>query len=147
MKKTLRQFTASASLLLLNAGQVMAQNTGSGEGDESADIFGTINAPKGVDRYGSATEGGLILFVSNIIRISTVVAGIWVMFNFIVAGWKYISSTGDNKAPAEASEMMTHSLIGLAIIVGAYTLAALVGLLFFGDATYIINPKLTGAPA
>jgi hypothetical protein len=110
-------------------------------------IFGTIEAPQGVSQYNLAADGGigLIFFASNIIRVATVVAGVWVMINFILAGWKYITAAGDSKAPAEASQMMTNSLIGLAIIVGAYTLAAVIGLVFFGDAGYIINPQLRGA--
>ena len=35
--------------------------------------------------------------------------------------------------------------IGLAIIVGAYTLAAIIGLIFFGDATFILSPELYSA--
>jgi hypothetical protein len=115
-------------------------------GGETESVFGTIEAPAGVDRYNLAGEGdiGLITFISNLIRVATVVAGVWVMINFILAGWKYIMSSGDSKAPGEASQMMTNSLIGLAIIVGAYTIAAIIGLIFFGDASFIINPQLRG---
>jgi hypothetical protein len=110
------------------------------------DIFGTIEPPAGVEKYDAASGGksGLILFLSNIIRIGTVVAGIWVMVNFILAGWTYITSSGDAKAHGEASNKMTYSLIGIAIIVGAYTLAAVIGLVIFGDAGYILNPQFTG---
>lgn len=121
-------------------------NEGAGEND----IFGTIDAPAGVAKYNTAALGetgsdiGLILFLSNIIRIATVVAGIWVMINFILAGWSYITSAGDSKAATDASAKMTNSLIGLAIIIGSYTLAAIIGLVFFGDASYILNPQITG---
>jgi hypothetical protein len=86
----------------------------------------------------------LLLFASNGIRLATTVAGVWVMLNFILAGWKYITSSGDSKAHTDASHMMTNSVIGLAIIVGSYTLAAIIGLVFFGDAAYILNPKIQG---
>ncbi|NCN45612.1 MAG: hypothetical protein COU63_03695 [Candidatus Pacebacteria bacterium CG10_big_fil_rev_8_21_14_0_10_36_11] len=111
-----------------------------------SNVFGTIKAPAGVAKYNAASGGGIgiILFVSNGIRIATVVAGVWVMLNFILAGWKYITSSGDTKAHTEASSMMTNSVMGLAIIVGSYTVAAIFGLIFFGDATYILNPKLEG---
>ncbi|MFH2118382.1 MAG: hypothetical protein ABII10_01450 [Candidatus Paceibacterota bacterium] len=109
-------------------------------------VFGTIEAPAGVDRYNAAAEGGigLIIFVSNLIRLATVIAGIWVMITFILAGWEYIISSGDSKGVTKAAAMMTNSLIGLALIVGAYTIAAIIGLILFGDATYIINPTLKG---
>lgn len=112
-----------------------------------ADIFGKISAPAGVDKY-NAKAGvggiGLILFVSNLIRLTTVVAGIWVFINFIMAGWIYITSSGDASAHAKVSSKMTMSIMGLMIIVGAYTIAALLGLIIFGDASYILNPKLKG---
>ncbi|MFZ5438294.1 MAG: hypothetical protein ACOZAK_04560 [Patescibacteria group bacterium] len=111
---------------------------------QGSSIFGTIKPPAGVDKYGDIQSGGLLLFASNGIRLATTVAGVWVMLNFILAGWKYITSSGDSKAASEASTMMTNSIIGLAIIVGSYTLAAIAGLVFFGDATYILNPKITG---
>jgi hypothetical protein len=110
----------------------------------STSIFGTINPPAGVDKYGGVEEGGLVLFISNGIRLVTTVAGIWVMLNFLLAGWKFITDSGSSKAQTEASTMMTNSIIGLAIIVGSYTIAAIAGLVFFGDASYILNPKIQG---
>lgn len=115
--------------------------------EEAAGIFGTITKPEGVAKYDLAagdSQMGLILFLSNIIRIATVVAGIWVMINIILAGWTYITSNGDAKANSDAASKISFSLIGLAIIVGSYTLAALVGLIFFGDASYILSPTITG---
>lgn len=148
MKKIIKSALLAANTLALSATSALAAVEGplgpAGSPPEETDAFGTIEAPQGVAAYGSLAEGGLLLFVSNIIRLSTVVAGIWVMFNFILAGWKYITSAGDSKAPSEAASMMNNSLIGLAIIVGAYTIAAIIGLVFFGDPSYIINPQITG---
>lgn len=111
------------------------------------DIFGKIDAPAGVAKYNSAPGAnglGIMLFVSNIIRLSTIIAGIWVMINFILAGWIYITSADDKSAGAKVSEKMTYSVMGLAIIVGAYTIAAILGLILFGRADYILNPTLKG---
>lgn len=111
------------------------------------DIFGSINPPAGVDKYNSQAGAGgigIMIFISNIIRLSTILAGIWVFINFILAGWIYITSAGDKGASTKVSEKMTMSVMGLMIIVGAYTVAAILGLVIFGDASYIINPKLKG---
>lgn len=111
------------------------------------DIFGTINAPKGVAEYNDqagSQVGGLMIFFSNIIKISAVFAGIWVMINFILAGWIYITSSGDSNAASKVSSKLNMSLIGIMLIVGAYTIAALIGLIIFGDVNYIINPTLIG---
>jgi hypothetical protein len=116
-------------------------------GDDVDGVFGTIQPPAGVAQYdASAGSGqtGLIVFLSNIIRIGTVVAGIWAMANFILAGWSYVTSSGDPKAHTDAMAKITFSVVGIVIIVGAYTLAAIVGLVVFGDATYILNPRFTG---
>ena len=146
MKKITRSLLFAFQAFVLSSSKVFAAfEEDPGFPGGKPDIFGTIKTPPGIAAYGDLEGGGLLLFISNIIRISTVIAGIWVMINFILAGWKYITSAGDSKAPSEAASMMNHSLIGLAIIVGAYTIAAVIGLIFFGDATYIISPKFTGA--
>ncbi len=109
-------------------------------------LFGTIEPPVGVDKYQDQIgpgEIGIILFVSNLIRLVTIVAGIWTMLNFILAGWLYITSSGDSDTGSKVSTKMINSVMGFAIIALSYTIAALVGLLIFGDASYIINPQLT----
>lgn len=126
------------------SGGTTTGTAGSGE-----DVFGTIDAPVGVAKYNAAAGEngiGLITFISTIIRIATIVAGVWVMFNFILAGWTYITSNGDSKANSDVVNKITYSVIGLVIIVASYTLAALVGLVLFGDAGYILNPSFTGVP-
>jgi hypothetical protein len=110
---------------------------------QNSDPFGTIVAPAGVERYDQAAGGiGLLLFMSNLIQIATVVAGVWVMFNFITAGYMYVTSNGDSGIHGKVSSKLTQSVIGLVIIVAAYGIAALVGLLMFGDATYFLNPDI-----
>ena len=108
--------------------------------------FGTIEPPAGVAEYQRQVGDGnigVILFLSNMIRLVTVVAGIWTMLNFIMAGWIYISSAGDSSAGEKVSTKMTNSVIGLAIVALAYTLAGLVGYLIFDDPSYILKPELT----
>jgi hypothetical protein len=145
--KKINRFLLSISLFLASTSVVKAVSTapsppsGSSTGNS---VFGTIQPPAGVDKYGGVEEGGLILFISNGIRLVTTVAGIWVMLNFLLAGWKFITDSGSSKAQTEASTMMTNSIIGLAIVVGAYTIAAIAGLVFFGDASYILNPQIQG---
>ncbi len=117
------------------------------EAATQTDIFGKIEAPAGVDKYNAQAGAGgigLILFFSNMIRFATVIAGIWVFINFILAGWTYITSSGDAGAHKKVSEKLTMSMMGIMIIVGAYTIAALIGLIVFGDAKYILSPTLKG---
>ncbi len=105
-------------------------------------IFGAVEVPPGVDKF-TAGPQGLIQFASNLIKLITVVAGIYGLFNIIAAGYTYLSSGGNAKATEQAMNQLNYSLIGLMIIVGSFTITALISLLLFGDATYILNPKLT----
>ena len=117
---------------------------------QSQSIIGTVTAPLGVSTYNtapgasSAVPGGfgLLVFVSNIIKLATIVAGIWVLFNLITAGYIYITSQGDTNAANKVKDQITSSVLGLVVIIGAYTVIALVSLFLFGDAGFILNPKL-----
>ncbi len=113
--------------------KVFAQGTGG--------IVGTIKNPL---TYGSATGGGLILFLTNIIRVFFVVAGILAFLNFTIAGFQYMTAAGDSKALQAAWDRIWQSLLGLILIVGSFALAALFGFLIFGDPGFILNPKIYG---
>ncbi|MGD9129402.1 MAG: hypothetical protein PVJ09_02870 [Candidatus Woesebacteria bacterium] len=107
-------------------------------------LGGKIKPPPGVEKYNVGGRIGIIVFISNLIKVATVVAGIWVLINVILAGWKYITSSGDSKAHGEVSSKITYSIIGLVIIVLAYTITALISLIIFGDAGFILNPQIEG---
>ncbi len=104
-------------------------------------VVGTITNPL---TYGSATGGGLILFLTNIIRVFFVVAGILAFLNFIIAGFQYMTAAGDSKALQSAFDRIWQSLLGLILIMGSFALAALFGFLIFGDPGFILNPKIYG---
>lgn len=107
-----------------------------------ANPFGTITKPPGVENFGGAGEIGILVFLSNLLQLGTVIAGLWVLLNFILAGFEYISSQGDSGAHAKVREKITNSVIGLIIIAVAYTLVAVIGLILFGSASYFLNPTL-----
>lgn len=115
-----------------------------------ADIFGSIVPPAGVSKYDAEAAGsggglGLMIFFSNIVKLMTIVAGLWVFVNFLLAGWSIVTGSGDSGATKKAYDKILYSVIGLVIIVGSYTLIALVSLLLFGKADFILNPTITGA--
>jgi len=109
------------------------------------DIIGQVSPPPGVAAFNDASGGdiGIFAFLSLLIRVGTVVAGIYVLYNFFMAGFEYITA-GDGKGGANARDKMTNSIIGLVIIVAAYTIIGLLGLIFFDNATYFINPQICG---
>lgn len=112
---------------------------------EGQEAIGTVVKTPGLDRFDTAAGGiGIMLFVSTLIQVATIVAGIWVLFNLIFAGYTYLTSSGDSSAHGKVRDSISMSIIGLIIIVIAYSVIGIIGLLFFGDAGFIINPQVTG---
>jgi hypothetical protein len=113
-------------------------------------VFGSINKPVGVERFGGAGEIGLLAFISLLIKIFSVIAGLLTFFNFIIAGYTYLTAEGNPKAHEEVKNRLTYSIIGIVLIVSAYTITALISLIFFGNASFILNPTIaapgSGAP-
>lgn len=140
--KTLTRIALAFSLLiasiLVSPAAAFAQDS----------VFGKVDAPPGVQQYNDQVGGengiGLILFMSNLIRIATIIAGIIVFVNFILAGYSYISSDGSAKVNEEVKNKLTYSVIGLLLIVASYTIIAIISLLLFGRADFILNPTITG---
>ncbi|PIY79620.1 MAG: hypothetical protein COY81_01655 [Candidatus Pacebacteria bacterium CG_4_10_14_0_8_um_filter_43_12] len=116
----------------------------------AADDFGigTIDTPPGVNVYQQAAQDntgadiGIIYFVSNLIKIFAVLAGVWTLFNVILAGYIYLNSSGDAGSHQKVQTQITNSVIGLLFIVLSFTIGGLIGFIFFGDAMFILSPKL-----
>jgi hypothetical protein len=110
-------------------------------------LFGTIDNPlkKLGSSYGDVTETtGPVFFLSNVIRLITVGAGIFAFINLIISGIDYIGSSGNKEVTGRAIQRINMSLIGLVLIVGANALAAILGMLLFGEWDAILNPKIYG---
>ncbi len=128
---------------------LIAQAPGTNTGAD-ADLFGTLTPPAGVTAFDAAAGGGenigLIIFISNLLQVATIIAGVWVLFQLILAGYQYITANGDTGAHNKVKDRVTMSLLGLAIIVASYTVAGVIGLIFFGNAAFILNPQLPTPP-
>lgn len=109
--------------------------------------FGAIDNPfKTIsnDGYESLEAGGLTTFISNIIKFAITAAGLFAFVNMIIAGWTYLGSNGQPETIAAAWRRMYMSLIGLAVMVASFAIAAIAGQLLLGDWTAILNPKIYG---
>jgi hypothetical protein len=112
-------------------------------------IFGKITNPLNTlnsSGYGdlNGTGGGLTAFLSNIIKFITIIAGLFALFNLVSAGIGYISSGGDPKGIEDAKNRIFMSLIGLVIIVAAFSITAIISKLLFGEYWILINPQIYG---
>lgn len=81
-------------------------------------------------------------FITPIIILLIALAGIWALIQFVLGGFGYITAAGDPKKVQEAQSKLMHSIIGLVIIAASFVLAALIGAIFFGSATFILNPTI-----
>lgn len=107
----------------------------------SANPFGTIGKPAGLtlpDQPGPAF-GKLIQFG---LRALIVGAGIYALFNLVLAGYSFMSAGDDSKKVSGAWSQIYQTIIGLAFAAGAFVVASLVGQLIFGRADFLLTPSI-----
>lgn len=124
-------------ILNLFSTKVFAQET-------PEEIVGEIAVPRGVDVYtdASGADIGIIFLISNLIRFFIILAGIWIIINFILAGYQYITGGGKSDVHSKVKDRFTMSAIGFVIMIAAYAIAALVGLIIYGDPSFILSPTI-----
>ena len=94
--------------------------------------LGTLKGlgPLGFEGETITKEGAFTLFnntISIIIGLLTVIAGIWFLFQVIIAGFQWLSSSGDKASIENARNKLTHSVIGLVIVVMAFAIISIIG--------------------
>ena len=105
-------------------------------------IFGKITQPEALKNFGGVEEGGIGKFLNLILQVLIIVAGIYALFNLVLAGYAFMSAGDDPKKMAGAWQKIWQTLLGLAFAAGAFVLAAIFGQLIFGDPSFILNPKI-----
>ena len=109
-------------------------------------LVGKVRVPEGVSLINTEVgqdQIGILLFASKLIQIITVIASIWAVVNVILAAYQYLSGGGKAENHSKVNNILTMSVTGLIIIVATYTIAGLIGSIFFGNAMYIIKPTIT----
>lgn len=101
--------------------------------------FGTIDAPSFYAKFDGGNVGGIGILVNIIIRSLIVIASIYTVFNLVLAGYWYLSAAGDSKRISEASSKIWQSVIGVVVAGGAVMLAGLIGKIFFGNSSAILD--------
>ena len=101
-------------------------------------IFGNIENPTS---YDSVKGQGLFTFLSNIFKFAAVAGGIYMIVQLIMAGFDYISASGDAKKTEAAWSKIWQSLLGMVIISAAFIIAGLIGRFTGID---ILNPQIQG---
>ncbi len=75
----------------------------------------------------SNPETQLGKFISTIINTITVIAGLAFILYFVIAGLKWITSSGDKARAEEAKTELTQTAIGLIIVAVSYFIVGIVG--------------------
>ena len=90
----------------------------------------TIGVPGGIGPLAEKLDQpGSILanIISMAIGVMTLGAAIWFLFQVIIAGYNYLNAGADKERLVNAGRRLTNAIIGLVIVVAAYTLIALMG--------------------
>lgn len=107
-----------------------------------AGVFGSINNPL-QSGYGDVNPG-LPNFISNVVKVIFIAAGLYAFFNLMIAGITYITANGDKGKLENALYSINMSLIGLVILAGAAIITGIVSFLLYNDATAILRPNIVG---
>jgi len=105
---------------------------------QAAGIFGSISNPT---KYASTNGEGLFVFLGNILKLVGTIAGIYMIVQFIMAGYGYLAANGDVKKTEAAWAMIWQSVLGMVIIASAFVLASIIQRI---TGIQIISPTIYG---
>lgn len=122
-------FTLVLTVLMateLTSSILAAEGLGCGEG------FGPIaeflcGISSNPETGGAVVGERLNSLLSGILGFLTIVASLYFAFQFIMAGFQYISAGGDKAKTEEAQKKITNSLIGIILVVGAWVILGVIG--------------------
>lgn len=101
--------------------------------------FGNVAPPAGVDQFNGGDVAGVPMLLNIIFKTLITIASIMAVINLIMAGYWFISASGDPKRVHDAWAKIWQSLLGLAVAAGAFIIAGVAGRLIFGDANAILR--------
>jgi len=104
--------------------------------------FGNVAPPATIANLGSVQGGGFGRFLQMILYVLIAAAGIYALINFILAGYAFLSAGDDPKKIEGAWGKIWQTIIGLVVVAGAFVIAALIGTLVFGNASFILSPTI-----
>lgn len=105
-------------------------------------IIGSVNQPSVLSRFGNVETGGIGIFLNLILNILVVGGGVFSLFNFVLAGYAFLSAGDDPKKIQGAWAKIWQSVLGLVFIAGSFVLAAIFGWLIFGDYDALLRPVI-----
>ena len=107
--------------------KIIALDLGQIGGDKGLGPFGNI----GANSDSTAGLVGITNIISSVVGFMTIAAGVWFLFQLLFAGYEWMTAGGDTKRIGGSRDRIVHAFIGLVIVVGAWSMLAVVGQ-FFG---------------
>lgn len=108
------------------------------------DPFGIVYRPDEVPF--DLRQGGIGRILNIFIYILIIGGGIYALFNFILAGYAFLGAGDDPKKIESAWAKIYQSIIGLVFMAGSFVIAAIIGMILFGNARFILSPTIPTAP-
>ena len=132
--KKISKYLTGILILLSNAKPAFAQSSkGLGCGGGLGEIGKLLCGVSSIATVGTRLNSVL----SGIIGFLTIIAALWFLIQFIIAGYNFINAGGDKGRATEAKEKITNAIVGLLIVVAAWVIVAVIGKLLGLE---ILNP-------
>lgn len=104
--------------------------------------FGAITQPASLNNLGTTPGPAIGRLIQIGLRGLIVVAGVYALFNLVLAGYSFMSAGEDSKKIAGAWAQIWQTMLGLSVAAGSFTLAAIFGQLIFGDWNFLLMPTI-----
>ncbi len=105
-------------------------------------VIGTIPPPSPLAKFGPVQAGGIGTFINLLVDIIIVAAGLYALFNLLLAGYAFMSAGDDPKKMAAAWGKIYQTVLGLVVVAGAFVLAAIFGWLIYGNFNALLKPSI-----
>ncbi len=110
-------------------------------------MFGEIKSPfptLAPGKYSGDEGQGLYQILQNLLLFVIVIAGLFMFWNIIQAGFMFLSAGSESKNITKAWDKIWQSLVGLLIVAASFILAGIFGYLIFGDVTALLQFRIFG---
>lgn len=108
--------------------QLLADGTSLGTFEPPSEAFGFEVGGSAETGFQAATTLEKVLSIA--LGGITIVAGVYLLFVFVIAAFNWLSAGGDSGKVEKARDSMIQGLLGLTLIVAAYAIAGVIGTVF-----------------
>ncbi len=104
--------------------------------------FGEITKPAGLSLFGPDPDVAFGKLIQFGLRALVIGAGVYAVFNLVLAGYSFMSAGDDSKKVSAAWAQIYQTIIGLAFAAGSFVIAAMIGKLLFGNSMFLLTPTI-----